>query len=115
MNHEQTARANHRGGCNCGQSVFAGFANELAMTRDQAMQTAPRPRSEGGQCGAYLAGKALLARLKPEAVGAFEEQFRALNGSTECRRLRGAGKTCNDYVGDAARLAEALLEAPQGR
>lgn len=112
MNHEQTARANHKSGCNCGQAVFAGFAEELGLTREEAMRLAPRPRSEGGQCGACLAGKALLARLRPEAVDSFEQQFRALNGSTECRRLRGAGKTCNDYVGDAARLAEALLSGP---
>ena len=75
------------------------------------MQIAPRPRSEGGQCGAYLAGRALISRLKPEAISAYEEQFKSLNGATECRKLRGAGKTCNDYVGDAARLAEALLDA----
>ena len=112
MSYEQTARAIHKGGCNCGQSVYASFAEALGLTRDEAVQAAPKPRSEGGQCGACLAGKALLARLRPEAVDRFEEQFRALNGSTECRRLRGAGKTCNDYVGDAARLAEALLADP---
>jgi hypothetical protein len=115
MNHEETARTNHKSGCNCGQAVFTTFARELGLTREEAMGIAPRPRSEGGQCGAYLAGKALLERLKPEAVSDFEAQFRALNGSTECRRLRGAGKTCNDYVGDAARLAEALLNVPSSR
>ena len=115
MNHEQTARANHKGGCNCGQSVFASFADELGLTQEESKLISPKPRSEGGQCGAYLAGKALLARLKPESVSAFEERFIALNGATECRRLRGAGKTCNDYVGDAARLAEALLEATPDR
>ena len=115
MNHEETARANHKGGCNCGQSVFATFAQELGLTREEAMAIAPRPRSEGGQCGAYLAGRALLERLKPEAVSDFEVQFKALNGATECHRLRGAGKSCNDYVGDAARLAEGLLNAPSVR
>ena len=110
MNHEQMARANHKGGYNCGQAVFAGFARELGLSLEEAMQIAPKPRSEGGQCGAYLAGRALLARLKPEAVSAYEEQFKSLNGATECRKLRGAGKTCNDYVGDAARLVEAQLD-----
>ena len=115
MNHEQTARTNHKTGCNCGQAVFLSFARELGLPEEEARQLAPRPRAEGGQCGAYLAGKALLERLKPEAVIAFEAQFTALNGATECRRLRGAGKTCNDYVGDAARLAEALLGDVSGR
>ena len=115
MNHEVNARANHKSGCNCGQSVFASFADELGLTRDESMRISPKPRSEGGQCGAYLAGRALLSRLKPESVSAFEERFRALNGATECRRLRGAGKTCNDYVGDAARLVEALLEVSPDR
>ena len=55
-------------------------------------------------------GQGLLARLKPEAVSAYEELFKSLNGATECRKLRGAGKTCNDYVGDAARLVEAQLD-----
>lgn len=109
MNHEEIARASHKSGSNCSQSVFSSFVQELCLSTQEAMSIAPRPRSEGGQCGAYLAGRALLARLKPEAVADYEARFRALNGATECRKLRGAGKSCNDYVGDAARLAEALL------
>ena len=109
MSYEQTARAIHKGGCNCGQSVYASFAEALGLTRDEAVQAAPKPRSEGGQCGAYLAGMALLLKLKPEAVSAFESRFLELNGATECKKLRGAGKRCNDYVGDAARLAAELL------
>ena len=71
MSYEQTARAIHKGGCNCGQSVYASFAEALGLTRDEAVQAAPKPRSEGGQCGAFLAGRALLMKLKPEAVSAF--------------------------------------------
>ena len=109
MTKEQIARANHKSGCNCGQSVFLSFADAMALTPEKAMQLAPRPRAEGGQCGAFLAGRELLARLKPEAVDAYVQRFIELNGASECRRLRGKGKSCNDYVGDAARLAEELL------
>ena len=109
MSYEQTARAIHKGGNNCGQSVYACFASELGLSKDEAIQAAPKPRSEGGQCGAYLAGRALLMKLKPDSAGEFERRFLELNGATECRKLRGAGKSCNDYVGDAARLAAELL------
>ena len=84
------------------------------MTAVQAMQSAPKPRSEGGKCGAFLAGKAVLEKLKPEAVAQYERAFIEANGMTECSRLVMAhgklGKSCNDYVGDASRLVEALLK-----
>ncbi len=110
MDHEQTARGNHRSGYNCAQSVTTAFARDLNLSAVQAMQAAPRPRSEGGMCGAYLAGRALLEQLKPEAAQAFERRFLTENGALECGRLRRLGKPCNDLVGSAARLAEELMK-----
>ena len=113
MNHEEQARKNHRSGFNCAQSVFVAFAEELGVSPVEAMQMAPKPRDEGGKCGAYLAGQALLRRLKPEAAEAFEKAFVEANGVVECRRLVAAHgrlrKSCNDYVGDAARLLDGVL------
>ena len=106
MNHETTARINHRSGYNCAQAVTVAFAEELHTTPIRAMQTAPKPRSAGGKCGAYLAGLSLLQEMKPEAAGVFAERFMAENGSTECKVLRGR---CNDMVGCAARLVEELM------
>ena len=105
MNHESTARINHRSGYNCAQAVTAAFAEELHTAPTRAMQAAPKPRSAGGKCGAYLAGLAVLNELKPEVASAFTEKFLTENGSTECKVLRGK---CNDMVGCAARLVEEL-------
>ena len=114
MDREQSARQNHRGSYNCAQSVYVAFADLLGLTPAEAMRQAPRPRSEGGKCGAYLAGRAILQRLKPEAVAAYEQAFAAANGQPECARLVMAhgrlNKSCNDYVGDAARMTEAALK-----
>lgn len=110
MTHEQTARANHRSGYNCAQSVFVAYAEALGLSPVEAMQAAPKPRSEGGMCGAYLSGMALLSRFKPEAAQAFEQRFLEENGALECGKLRRSGTPCNDLVGCAARLTEALLK-----
>ncbi|MBQ6595160.1 MAG: C-GCAxxG-C-C family protein [Clostridia bacterium] len=113
MSHEKQAREYHRRRLNCAMSVFTAFAGEMGLTMEEAMQQAPKPRSEGGRCGAFLAGRSVLERLRPEAVPAYEEGFVGLNGMTECRALVAAHgilrKSCNDYVGDAARLVEELL------
>ena len=106
MSHETTARTNHRSGYNCAQAVSVAFAPELGSTPIAVMNTAPKPRSAGGKCGAYLAGLQVLNELKPEAAGLFSERFLAENGSTECKVLRGH---CNDMVGCAARLVEELM------
>ena len=106
MNHETTARINHRSGYNCAQAVTVSFTPELGLTPIAGMKAAPKPRSAGGKCGAYLAGLQVLNELKPEAASAFTEKFLAENGSTECKVLRGK---CNDMVGCAARLVEELM------
>ncbi len=106
MSHEAIARMNHRSGYNCAQAVTVSFAPELRSTPIEAMKAAPKPRSTGGKCGAYLAGLQVLNELKPEATSVFTEKFLAENGSTECKVLRGH---CNDMVGCAARLVEMLM------
>ena len=108
MDHEQIARANHRSGSNCAQSVTGAFAQRLGLSPAGALQAAPRPRSQGGKCGAYLAGMALLKQMKPEAAAEFERRFLAENGALECGNLRRTGVSCNDLVGCAARLTEEL-------
>lgn len=114
MNHEVTARINHRSGYNCAMSVIIAYMSELGISSTEAMRLAPKPRSEGGKCGAFLAGKMIIERLKPEAVQKYECRFIELNGCIECRKLVAAHgrlrKNCNDYVGDAARLVEEILK-----
>jgi len=108
MPYEQDARSNHRSGYNCAQSVSVAFASSLGLSPVEAMQSAPRPRADGGKCGAYLAGCQLLSQLNPQAMAEFEKRFIEENGAVLCGRLRRAGISCNDLVGCAARLVEAL-------
>ncbi len=107
---EDIARGNHKGGNNCAQSVTMAFDRDLGLSTEAAAQIAPRPRSDGGKCGAYLAGCQLLQRLKPEAVEEFQRRFREENGAVNCGALRLSGKRCNDLVGCAARLTEELAK-----
>jgi hypothetical protein len=110
---EEIARENHRNGYNCAMSVYAGFAEKLGLSEDEARQIAPKPRAEGGKCGAYLAGRKILEQLKPEAAEEFDKRFVEIYGHTECSKLimmHGLKKNCNNYVGDAARLVEELLQ-----
>ncbi len=113
MNTEEIARINHKSGYNCAMSVYAAFADSLGISQEESKTTAPRPRSEGGKCGAFLAGKKIVQCLKPEASELYEDRFIELNGQTECSRLISAHgklrKSCNDYVGDAARLVQEIL------
>ena len=71
---------------------------------------APAPRAEGGKCGAYLAGRAVLEKEGPDRVEEYTRRFLEENGALECRKLRGfLGSKCNDYVGSAARIVEGLI------
>lgn len=113
MGMEENARAYHKSGYNCAMSVYAAYAEKLGLSGEEARKAAPLPRSEGGKCGAYLAGRKIIEQLKPEAVDEYEKRFLDIYGNTECAKLimmHGLKKNCNNYVGDAARLAEDLLK-----
>lgn len=65
----------HRNGNSCSVSLFKAFADKLGISEDEAAKIAPPPRSEGGKCGGYLAGRKMLEMLKPETVEEFEKAF----------------------------------------
>ena len=113
MGYEEIARANHRKGNSCSVSLFKAFADKLGMSEDEAGRLAPPPRSEGGKCGGFLAGRKLLEMIKPEAVEEFEKNFLEQNGDDKCASLimkrRLQGKNCNDLVGETANIIESLL------
>ena len=113
MGYEEKARANHRNGNNCSVSLFKAFADKLGISEEEAAQMAPAPRSEGGKCGGYLAGRKLLEKLKPEAVEEFEKRFHEQNGDDRCAELimkrRLQGKNCNDLVGETAEIIKSML------
>ena len=112
--YEENARQIHKSGNNCAVSVYKAFADKLNISTNEAGIIAPKPRSEGGKCGAYLAGVHILNELKPEAVPEFEKQFVELYGHTECALLLASkkklGKNCNDFVGETAKILDNLLQ-----
>jgi hypothetical protein len=83
------------------------------MSEAEAARIAPPPRSEGGKCGGFLAGRKLLEMLKPEAVEEFEKRFLEQNGDNKCASLilkrRLQGKNCNDLVGETASIIESII------
>lgn len=113
MGYEELARVNHRSGNSCSVSLFKAFADKLGMSEAEAVRIAPPPRSEGGKCGGFLAGRKLLEMLKPEAVEEFEKRFLEQNGDNKCASLilkrRLQGKNCNDLVGETASIIESII------
>ena len=99
---EQTARNNHRSGYNCANAVYSAFS-------DKVSGTAPVPRSEGGKCGAVLAGEKILSQLRV-GVTTFDKEFQSMFGSLLCAELRKGKYPCNDLVGVSARLVEEMLD-----
>lgn len=99
IDYETIARNNHRSGMNCASSVYDALGGK---------KTPPRPRDNGGMCGAVLAaGQAIReAGGSNEDIAEFERQFMELHKYLKCADLRGflSGK-CNDYVGTAASIA----------
>jgi hypothetical protein len=68
---------------------------------------APRPRDNGGYCGAVLAAEQTIREMggTDSDVEEFEKRFTDLYGHLKCADMRGfmSGK-CNDYVGSAAAI-----------
>ena len=102
--HESTARANHRNGMNCAMAVYGAFADE-----NKNRTVPPRPRAEGGVCGAVLAAEQIIREMggTEEDIAEFERRFKEQHNFLKCGQLRGmlTGK-CNDYVGTAAAILE---------
>ena len=101
MNREDTARNKHRSGNNCAVAVFSTFYDKISGV-------APVPRSEGGKCGALLAGEKVLSQLG-YSTSAFDEKFLEQFGSLKCSELRRGKYPCNDLVGAAARMADEMI------
>ena len=109
MDHEKTARANHRRGMSCAGAVYQAFSDV-----NPQMTSAPVPRSEGGKCGAVLSAEKVLREAGIGNIDVFEQRFIQLYGSLKCSELLGRRcGACNDFVGAAARIAEELINEKQ--
>ena len=100
IDYETIARSNHRSGMNCAMSVY----DALGMNNPNKT-TPPRPRENGGMCGAVLAAEQTIREMggSDEDIAEFERRFIEKHKYLKCGELRGflSGK-CNDYVGTAA-------------
>lgn len=87
---------------NCASAVY----DALSMSNENKT-TPPRPRSEGGKCGAVLAAEQVIREMggTGDDILEFEKLFTEKYGHLKCSELLGArsGK-CNDYVGEAAAI-----------
>ena len=104
MDFESTARNNHRSGMNCAMAVYDSLsANNPNKTNP------PKPRENGGMCGAVLAAEQTIREMggSDADVAEFEKRFIEKHKYLKCGELRGffSGK-CNDYVGSAAAIVE---------
>lgn len=102
IDYETIARNNHSSGMNCAMAVY----DALGMNNDNKT-VAPRPRDNGGMCGAVLAAEQTIREMggTDADIAEFEKRFTEKYGHLKCAELRGfmSGK-CNDYVGSAAAI-----------
>ena len=102
IDYETIARTNHSRGMNCAMAVY----DALGMNNPNKT-TPPRPRAEGGVCGAVLAAEQVIRENggTDEDIKEFERRFTEKNKYLKCMELKGFlnGK-CNDYVGEAAAI-----------
>ena len=102
IDYETIARSNHRSGMNCASAVY----DALGM-KNPNMTEPPRPRDNGGMCGAVLAAEQVIREMggTEDDIKEFEKRFTNKYKHLKCIELRGflTGK-CNDYVGSAAAI-----------
>lgn len=102
------ARALHKQGCNCCQSVVMAYADKLPIDKESAMNVAaPFGRGLAGTrevCGC-VSGMAMVCGLTGHTADTrtLIERFRESNGDIVCGRLLASGKKpCPDLVAEAA-------------
>lgn len=102
IDYETIARSNHRSGMNCAMAVY----DSIGMNNPNKT-TPPRPRENGGVCGAVLAAEQVIRENggTDKDIEEFERRFKEKYKHLKCIELRGflTGK-CNDYVGEAAAI-----------
>ncbi len=106
----EKARALHKQGCNCCQSVVMAYADKLPIEANDAMNVAaPFGRGLAGTrevCGC-VSGMAMVGGLTGHTadVRPLIEKFRTEEGDIVCGRLLAQGKKpCGEMVADAASL-----------
>lgn len=127
MNRVEKSMEYHKKGYNCAQAVICSFADKLGISEKDAFKVSEAlgfgVSDSFGTCGA-VTGMALVMGMvnstgnleKPDSkadtyrkVRELNAKFRAKNGSTICREIKGmdSGKilrSCDGCIEDAVRL-----------
>ena len=100
IDYETIARSNHRSGMNCAMAVY----DSLSMNNPNKTNP-PRPRDNGGMCGAVLAAEQTIREMggTDEEIAEFEKRFIEKHKYLKCGELRGflSGKS-HGYSSDCA-------------
>ncbi len=135
MNRIEKALENHRKGYNCSQSVACAFCDKAGMEEKDLFRAMEGFGLGGGDmegtCGAVAGAQALIGLINSTArldapdskqntymlAKNLNAEFRAKNGSTICRELKGVEtkqplRSCNGCIEDAVRLVCELIGEP---
>ena len=105
MSHESKARELKTQGNNCSTSLHNAFSEDTKLSEDF-----PAPRSIEGKCGALLTALKILKETgHADKIEEFEKEFIKRFGYATCRDLMTHERRCNDYVGESAKMIDAIL------
>lgn len=105
MSHEAKARELKKQGNNCSTSLHNAFSEDTKLSPDF-----PAPRSIEGKCGALLTAKKILTEMgHADKIEEFEKEFIKRFGYATCKELMSHERRCNDYVGECAKMIDAIL------
>ena len=127
MSQVEKALENFSTGMNCAQAVFLAFAEELGLSREEALKLTSclgGGMCSGEVCGAASAGLLTVGmkncdanaeisaeeKARMRALGAkFMKAFKERNGSVVCRELAPLGRThCAKCIQDAVEIVEEM-------
>ncbi len=90
---------------NCAQAVAGVFKDKGLFSEEEFKLLAAygNGRAPGGYCGSVYAAVTALEKIDLEKVRQFENMFKGLAGSLECRKIRESGKIkCRECVAASA-------------
>ncbi len=104
-NHENDARELKNKGKNCSDSLYSAFSKDTNLSGDY-----PAPRSIDGKCGALITALRILDETgHSDKKEEFEKEFVRRFKYSKCIDLVKYERRCNDYVGEAAKLLDEII------
>lgn len=105
MNHEEESRELKKQGKLCSVALHEAFSKDTKISNDF-----PMPRSIDGKCGALLTALKILDDTgHGDKKEEFEKEFVRRFRYSKCLELMRYEARCEDYVGQAARMLDEIL------